>query len=303
MSDRITITSTTDDVASINAAAQMIEGDELVQSAEEQPETAEISTEGGEDSGAVITRSRSIASTDTPEQIQEVQKDLDEQREENAAVYLGKTRRKLLRNLSRVAAERDDLRGRLAKYESGEQRTNDGQQTQQQQQQTSPEHTNEEQMRWEAAKLQAEIAHPYKIEAAKARYSDFEQSLNAAKTEVPLWTIDAVKMMNNGPDVAYWLSKHTNYCDELLRLDRAGQGQKAYELLSWVSNGLSFGQLHNQPSSSRSNGSATKRPMTTAPAPIRPVGGGAHSPHITDADLDYRTYKRLRDEQERSGRR
>ena len=122
MSGHVIITSTTDNQEAVEQAATAFEGDQLVT-----PASQEDTSPEGEGSVATINRTRNVASTtDTPEQIAEVQADLDEQREDRKQEYLdgphmGKTRAKLLRRLSRMADQNETLRERLAAYESGQQ--------------------------------------------------------------------------------------------------------------------------------------------------------------------------------------
>lgn len=233
----ISITSTTGSAADLDAAATMYEGDELVIPAEPTPadKRGDDNDQGHE---AAIARTENVAAFDSTKSAEEAQRDteevqrnIDETKEERAEEYLGrpmgKTRAKLLRRLSRLHSENESLREQLATQQGpqpAQPQNGNGPQPRQDEQQQPPQ--NQGQLRWEAARIEAEIAYPYKVEAAKQKYPDFEQSLNAAKNEVPLWTLDAMRMMPNGADMAYWFAKNPSYADKLLELDRAGQGRK-----------------------------------------------------------------------------
>lgn len=291
----IIVTSTTGSAADTNAAAEMY-GDTLVQPAEDSP--ARVAEEGGEGNVTPVITSedgRVATTTGNKEECEEVAADLAEEREERKEQYLdgphmGKTRAKLLRRLSRMHEQNEDLRTRLAQYESGPQQAQpqngDGSQEVEPQPQPSlPQ--NQDQLRWEAARIESEIAYPYKLEAAKARYSDFEQSIKAADDHpLPVWALEGMRMSPNGPDMVYWLSKHTDYADKILELDRAGQVAKAFELLNSISNGLSIGQLHNGASHE-----PRPRPKSAAPAPISPVGGGVSRDSGDPGKMQYADYK------------
>ena len=127
----IIVTSTAGTAADVNAAAEMYEGDELVQAAEPTPadRRGDDNQQGHE---AAIARTENVAGYDsgktaeeTERETQSVQEAIDEDKEDRKEEYLdehrpGKTRAKLLRRLSRQHAENEELRARLAQYESGQ---------------------------------------------------------------------------------------------------------------------------------------------------------------------------------------
>jgi hypothetical protein len=98
-------------------------------------------------------------------------------------------------------------------------------------------------------------------------------------------------MLPNSMDVVYHVAQRPELVARFWALEHSGRGAQIIQEM----NGISYALAHG--------GSATpqQRSRSNAPAPIRPVNGNTtHSaPRITDPDIDYRTYKRLRDEQER----
>jgi hypothetical protein len=296
----IVISSTTGAAQDLNQAAEMY-GDELVQPAGETADDKRSADEPGHES---ISRTENVAAFDSGKSLAEteadteaVQADLDEQREVRKQEYLdgpqmGKTRAKLLRRLSRAHDQNEQLLARLAKYESGPQppaaqQNGDGQPARTQPAEPQPQQRQlEEEYRQEMAALEASVAWPHKLEAAKARYENFDATVKSADGhEIPIWAMHALHDARNGPEIMYWLAKNVNYMDKIRELDAAGQAQEAFALLQWISNGLQFGELHNRPQGERS------RPKTAAPAPISPVGGGSVRGAGDPGKMDYAQYR------------
>src|SRR6516162_1929846 len=106
----VTIVSSTDSASAVDAAATMYEGDQLVQSAGDSDEKPTHGT-GGE-----TNATRSVASTTDPiEAVEEAQTALDSRQEQRREEYLdapqvGRTRRKLLRQVERQSGQIEELR-------------------------------------------------------------------------------------------------------------------------------------------------------------------------------------------------
>ena len=202
------VSSTTDSQADVERAAEMVEGDELVSG---EAESSSKPADGEGFATPIISEGGVASTTDDQTSVHQAAEELREAQQEKRDAYLGKTRRKLLNRLSRMHGEVEELRGRLAQYEGqpSEQQQNGEQpeptrQAQQQQQSPPP---SQDDLRWEAARIEAEIAYPHKLEAAKLRYPDFEASLKAVDGhQVPVWCLEAMKMQSHGADVVYLLS-------------------------------------------------------------------------------------------------
>jgi hypothetical protein len=284
VSDRITIVSSTDNQAAVDEAAIAIEGDKLIP-AEEQGYESPIATAEVGSHGSVAS------STDSQEEVERVATEANEEKADRAETE-GRTKRQLRRTVARLTEEvskwRKEFgpRSQPAAEQPSEQSANG-----EARQGPAPEEL-QRQHQWEAAQLEARVALPYKLQMGQQRYTDFNESIDAVSEDHPLptWTIEAMKLMPNTADVMYWLSKHSDHMDELLRLDRAGQGPQAMRLLDQISGGLAIGELHTAPRGPQRSG-------YRAPPPIEHVRGGSAVTHraLDDPNVSYAEYKRRRD--------
>jgi hypothetical protein len=287
MSGEVIISSTTDSQEAVNAAAELVEGDRLI--------PQEDSAEGRETpiNIAEVGHGGVASTTDSSAEVERVAQDLREEKQERTEEYLGKSRRRLLKQVERLtaknyrqAAEIDELRQGRRPEPQAEQPGNGAQQQQPQQ----PTQADFEEYRRAQATL------PYRLELARQKYPDLQEALEKADRENPVPPVveTALVMMPNGHDVAYYLAKHPEYIQDLWAAENAGRGDLVISKLHWISAGLHFNQT-------QSPGSAQPEfpSKTQAPRPISPVGGGSvRGQRVTDPDIPYRDYKKLRDQEE-----
>jgi hypothetical protein len=318
MSGQLTVTSTTDSAQSVNAAAAAVEGDVLVTPAENDARPASKSD------GEYITPTNSesvgrggvASTTDTPEQVREAAEDLREERADREEEYLGrgKRERKFRRQISRLVAQRwqrdetiEDLQQRLAAYEGSQTTATNGEaagapaDSQQPQQQPPNKLQADIELRREVEAAQARI--PELEKGIEARYPDYAESTAKCGKEFPISPqtyLHMVLHLPNPPDVAYFLSKHPEVVSRLWSLEAQGpQGaMQAMQELNDISGAIRYHDKIDKSAPAR------RQQTYSAPPPIKPVGGAsaARAPRIDDPNLDYQTYKRMRDEEERRGR-
>jgi hypothetical protein len=301
----IIVSSSTDSPEQVTEAAGL-GGAEVIQPAEPAAGGQEKPYRG---EGGEIHATKNVASTtDSQSEIEKVQEEIDETRQERVDEFQGKTRKRLLQRLSRLHSEleqRDQEIARLktehapAAQQNGEAQPESDAGAEQPPGKPTRAQL-EEQYQQEMAAIEAQLTWPYKLEAAKARYSDFDAAVKSAEGhELPIWALRGLGHFRNGADVLYFLAKNTGYVDEIRELDANGQGTQAFGLLNSISSGLAIGSLHNQP--------AARQPAnrSAAPAPVEPLRGTSArtSRSLSDPDLPFRDFAKMRNEQERARRR
>lgn len=154
-------------------------------------------------------------------------------------------------------------------------------------------------------------------QSARAKYDDFEDVVGRKDLKIPqsaqLAIIEAGEI---GPDIAYYLGKHPDLCHELADMSPmravAKIGQIEASIQGTGNRELAAASLRQgtarAPVASRNldsnrpqdSVSTSRRPVTSAPAPIAPVGGSSSKSTVPLGELPYRDYKRLRDQEERA---
>lgn len=323
MGDQITVTSTTGSQADAEAAAQYdvdVKHGESPQSPgriyltsttasqEEVDEAATafgdtlISSDGdGEGYVTPLVHTENVyTTTGTLEETQEVQRDIDEQREEIAARYLGKplsVRQRMNRLLDdRVEAvkiaeqyqqENKQLRQQLA------QTPQPAQQPEGDQQQQASAADQEFRRHYQ----QAQAALPQREQEARQRIPDLPAILEKCDQETPVSSSCAfhIVQLENPFDVAVHLARNPGIIARLWALEAAGRGSDALGELNGLSYALKHNHLSQQPQPRQSQPARrAERQGTPTPAPIRPLGGtsAATSSSADPGQMDYQQYRR-----------
>jgi hypothetical protein len=300
----VTITSSTDPPSAVDAAATMYEGDQLVQSAGDSDEKPTHGT-GGE-----INATRSVASTTDPiAAVEEAQEQIDQRQAEKREEYLnapppglGKTRRKMAKQIERLddirtrqdgqLRERDttiqELRARLERYE-GAQNNGTGERQAAQQPQSQSQPTQEQlQQEYEEGlrELTAQASLPARQQLAAHKYPDLQETLNGCKAELPKPLLDELMKASDGYDIAYFLAKDKNLSQKVDAATKAGQIQEVNDILLFISKGLKNGALSIR---------QAQRPVSSAPGPIKPLSGGSAGRSTGAPPANYQDYKRWHD--------
>lgn len=137
------------------------------------------------------------------------------------------------------------------------------------------------------------------MSAAREKYEDFNEALS---DQVPIYTgvQMALMEMDNGAEVAYYLGKHRDKAEELMKMSQARAMAEVGRLSAEIRDGQT---LSDKPDSEIAEEEAeqepapSRRPLSRAPAPIRPVGGSATKSSVPMDELNYQEYRKLRDQQ------
>lgn len=149
-----------------------------------------------------------------------------------------------------------------------------------------------------AAAKEAITSYNKKAIEAQAAHEDwnevFKQDIN-----IPIIVGDAiVHTIKNGPEVAYFLGKNPEICEEMCAvhpLEAVAMAVKISEQLEKNSGEEAETEEEEEPEEKAEKAAAEEeKPVRKAPAPIKPVSGGTTRSTIPLAKTDYQTYKKLR---------
>lgn len=321
----IMVSSTTDTQEQVQQAANY--GLKTAQaSARPQPEVETV--EHPEADEAVTGAESETAHTRESEEPEEEEEGPDEEpgeeeEEEQPARPVGKTRKKLLRRLSRLHGENltlqeklEEAEQRIRRYEGagGEKGEKPAAETAPMGKPNPRDYKDYEQYvealaDWKIAQRDQQkaqeayneyaqqVVEEYNQQVSDARetHDDFDQVVGQS-AQVPIIAINAMYELDNGAEVAYYLGKHPEVRAELLEWNTPGTKggvRKIFAAIDRISE-----QLSNHSSSARSNSNgdtapARQQPRTSAPAPIKPVGGSSSSRSTVDpGSMSYQDYKR-----------
>jgi hypothetical protein len=297
----ITVTSSTDSPEQVNAAATAGDGDELVHAA--QGDATAASKRENEGIPTIVEagpRSSVASTTDSEQQVAAVAEAMKDEHEEHREEYMGKTRRKLVNQVSRQREQIEELRGKLSRYEGqpphGDDQANAGelqaaQQHEQQPQQQESVNQQQADEQFRVAYQQACNKLPERWEAAKAKYSDLEEVFSKCdrNNPLPLTALFHLQMLDDGHDVGYYLAKNPGRIAKLWQLESSGRGDQMIAELNRISAGLQFHADTRPPQRGQ------RQVSTSAPAPIRPVGSGASRSTVNPGEMSFEDYQRWRD--------
>ncbi len=133
-------------------------------------------------------------------------------------------------------------------------------------------------------------AHNKRMVEAAERYEDFEEVVGQ-DIQIP----EAVKLAaiesENGADIVYYLGKHPEVCERLRQMSPVAAAVETGR--------ISAALTANAEPEGQSAETVPQKPASKAPAPIKPVGGSARTSSVPLDQLDYRDFRKLRDQQEK----
>jgi hypothetical protein len=145
--------------------------------------------------------------------------------------------------------------------------------------------------------------------AARVKYEDFEEVVGRRDLKIPQAVqVAIIEAGDVGPDIAYYLGKNPELCQELAEMSpmraiaRIGQIEGQVTGKQQIPRAARNDKTAGDAVQSSATSPARTRTMTSAPAPITPVGGGSSKTTVPLGELPYRDYKRLRDREELANR-
>lgn len=140
------------------------------------------------------------------------------------------------------------------------------------------------------SQLQTQWAEREEALLADPEYADYAEKLDeAADLHVPAHVRDMLLESDHGPKLAYWLASHPAEARAILSLDAAKAG-------------MALGRVEALITTKPEPAKKPARPVSQAPAPIKPVGGtGSRSFNPMSEDMEFEAWERKMNERERKG--
>lgn len=139
-------------------------------------------------------------------------------------------------------------------------------------------------------------AYNQRAEKARAAHEDFEEVVGQ-NIEIPISVQMAIIELDNGPEVAYHLGKNPELCKKLNDLSPlkavAEIGRVSAILAGTAQEAAKPPDLSTVQETGKSP--APKKPASSAPAPIVPVGGGQTKTNVPLDETEMKEYNRRRD--------
>src|SRR5690348_798166 len=142
----------------------------------------------------------------------------------------------------------------------------------------------------EAEKQQAiERAFSERQIEARTRYEDYDKVL-AGSHNVPPIVFAGIIEMENGPDVAYFLAKNADICEELFDMTPI----QAVREVSKIADKLAAESSDEKEETEETEAEEKPKLQSKAPAPIKPVGGATKSRVPLDQITSMKAYRDAR---------
>lgn len=146
-------------------------------------------------------------------------------------------------------------------------------------------------------------AYTGRMDEARERYEDFD---DVAFRDVPIYEgVKAIILQHhNGVDLQYHLARNPKIARELMEMPvemaMARAGAMAEQLGINESEEPTSQQKEPEETPNAFTPRVAVRPASTAPAPIRPVGGSSTKSSVPMDELPYEQYRKMRDQQEKA---
>lgn len=143
------------------------------------------------------------------------------------------------------------------------------------------EQANKQQARAEQEKQMKETFDAYNVRVHEFReaHEDFDQVVGQDDIQIPQSVQLAVVELENGPEVAYYLGKNPEVCEELMEMSPL----RAVARIGVIASSLEGGKTPSP---------AAKTLSSSAPAPIKPVGGAATKSSVRPGDMTLAQYRK-----------
>lgn len=126
-----------------------------------------------------------------------------------------------------------------------------------------------------------------KLSQSRAEHEDFDEVVGSSDIVVPRDVILAIPEMDNGPEVAYFLGKNPDVCEELMGMSPI----KAIGAVWVISESLDG---KGKTGKTETESAKTKKIESKAPAPIKPVSTGSTKSSVPLDQMSMSDYKKAR---------
>jgi hypothetical protein len=134
------------------------------------------------------------------------------------------------------------------------------------------------------------------VRAFAEEHPDYDEVVGREDMQLPVSVMNAiVGLRDKGPEVAYQIAQDEDLCNHLSNIAvEHGDAIALTEFGRW----LASIEPEREPVAQGAERPAARR--SSAPAPIRPVGNNSTRSQVPIDELDFRDYRRIRDEAERA---
>jgi len=208
------------------------------------------------------------------ESMSEYKKLRKEQEQQKTGGGLQKKIDRMHRDKMEAKREAQELRERIARYESGEVKPGEAP--------PQPEVSDEDRRAWQAR----ETRHDAAVEKARTEDPDFEDVQKAAG-KIPITKGMRFHMlkMDNTWEIVKYLAKHPEIAKEWIYLPFGEANEKITKLSGKLEAAAERKDLADQ---------IAKKIPSAAPSPIKPLGGGSTRNHTPLDEMDMQAYKKAR---------
>lgn len=149
------------------------------------------------------------------------------------------------------------------------------------------------------AEQEIETTYQETVDAFKAQHEDWDEVVGESEISIPTVVGNAIKQLENGPDVVYYLAKNPKEAQQIADLPPV----RAVAEIGRIAARLEKAAPEGQETNATQNRGPDRPPIVSkAPAPIKPLSGHAvrTTPDLNDPNLSFAEYRRIRAEQEKA---
>jgi hypothetical protein len=136
-------------------------------------------------------------------------------------------------------------------------------------------------------------AYNERVAVAHEKYPDFDEVVNREDVQIPQGVQLVVVELENGPAVAYYLGQHPEICRELCVLSPLAAVARAGVIAATLA------AEEAEKGGEVSPPGGKPKVSSSAPPPIKPVGGASTKSAVPLDQLSYPDYRRVREQQEK----
>jgi hypothetical protein len=136
-------------------------------------------------------------------------------------------------------------------------------------------------------------AYNEKAIAAKAKYDDWAEVVGQSIT-IPPSVHAAVIEMENGPDVAYYLGTHPEFCKELMEMSQSKANGKIWAISEKLAADEGEEEEETEEEVEPEKPKVEAKPEKKKFEPIKPLGGGSTKSSVRLDQLEMKDYKKAR---------
>lgn len=149
------------------------------------------------------------------------------------------------------------------------------------------------------AEQEIETGYQQSVDAFKAAHEDWDDVVGAAEISIPVVAGNAIKQLENGPEVVYYLATHPEEAKELGDMPPV----LAVAAIGRLSAALEKPSQSETPTNNVTSRAPDRQPVTSkAPPPIKGLSGHAvrSTKDLSDPNMPYDEWRKIRDAEQKA---